>query len=356
MKARKLLALVLTVLLLLSIMAGCAQDTPTTSSPADDSSPTESNDTPAQEDTSDDTSSAESGDTLPLEGKRIGFAHLTMFDEWCVSVANAVERLGKEYGAEEVNIQVAEFDLETQVQHIENFINQQYDAIFVLTSFTDAILPYIQQAADAGIPVIAMDGTIEGPPLVSHIVWDQAYTGTLLGEKAADYIEENLNGEARIVCLDSKSLEYMAIRQQAFLEVLNERLGDKVTIVNDSDCQTREEAMNTIVSINDPYDLVYAASDSNGHGAVAGLEAKGITDVPVFACGGFGEELYDAITNPDSPFYSVINIPGENIVSSAYDMLLKYFAGDTDIPERVDCDVLYVCKDSPAEDLETLKP
>ena len=267
-----------------------------------------------------------------------------------------LEQIGKEYGADEVNIQVAEFDLETQVKQIENFINQEYDAIFILTSFTDAILPYVQQATDAGIPVIAMDGTLEGPPLVSHIVWDQAYTGKVLAEKAGDYIENELNGEARIVCLDSKSLEYMAVRQKAFLETLDERFGDKITIVNDSDCQTREEAMNTIVSISDSYDLVYAASDSNAHGAVAGMQSKGITGVPIYACGGFGEELYKAITDPDSPFFAVINIPGESIVSSAYEMLLKYLNGDTDIPEHVNCEVLYVDKNSPEDVLATLKP
>lgn len=233
---------------------------------------------------------------------------------------------------------------------------EEYDAIFILTSFTDAILPYVQQATDAGIPVIAMDGTLEGPPLVSHIVWDQAYTGKVLAEKAGDYIENELNGEARIVCLDSKSLEYMAVRQKAFLETLDERFGDKITIVNDSDCQTREEAMNTIVSISDSYDLVYAASDSNAHGAVAGMQSKGITGVPIYACGGFGEELYKAITDPDSPFFAVINIPGESIVSSAYEMLLKYLNGDTDIPEHVNCEVLYVDKNSPEDVLATLKP
>lgn len=294
---------------------------------------------------------------LPLEGKKIGFAHLTLMDEWCVSVADAVEELGKEYGADTVNIQVAEFDLETQVKQIENFINQQYDVIFVLTSFTDAILPVIQEAADAGIPVVAMDGTLEGKPLVSHIVWDQAYTGTLLGENCAEYVKENLGGKCNVVCLDSKSLEYMHSRQVAFLEALTGALGEEnVKIVNDADCQTREEAMNTIVSINEDYDIVYAASDSNGHGAVAGMESKGITGIPVFACGGYGEELYNAISKEDSSFYAVINVPGANIVKSAYEMLLKYLDGDTDIPERVNCDVLYVSKDSTVEDINTLKP
>ena len=330
MKMKKLIAILLAVLMLVTIMSGCGAK--------------------KEEEVVKDPNK-------PLAGMRIGFAHLTLMDEWCVSVGDSMEAIGKELGAEEVNIQVAEFDLETQVQHLENFINQQYDAIFILTGFTDAIVPYIQQAADAGIPVVAMDGTIEGPPLVSHIVWDQAYTGTLLGENAADYVEANLGGKVNLVCLDSKSLEHMAVRQVAFLEALTARLGaENVNIVSDADCPTREDAMNTIISINEPYDMVYAASDSNGHGAVAGMESKGITGVPVFACGGYGEELYNAVSNPDSAFYATINIPGRNIVQSAYDMLLKYLNGDQDIPARVNCDVLYVSKDSEEADINTLKP
>lgn len=292
----------------------------------------------------------------PLEGMKIGFAHLTLMDEWCVSVANAVEEMGKELGAAEVNVQVAEFDLETQIKQIENFVNQKYDVIFILTGFTDAILPAVQKAADAGIPVIAMDGTLEGEPLVSHIVWDQAATGTMLAENAAAYAKENLGGKVRLVCLDSKTLEYMAARQVAFLEKLKEELGEEnVTIVNDSDCQDREAAANVINSIVEPYDMVYAASDSNAHGAIVGLESKGLK-VPVFACGGYGEELYNAISDPDSCFQGVINVPGSSIVESAYEQLLKYLNGDTDIPERVNCEVFYVGKDSDPELIETLKP
>jgi ribose transport system substrate-binding protein len=295
-------------------------------------------------------------ETLPLEGKRIGFAHLTLMDEWCVSVADAMEEIGKQYGASEVNVQVAEFELEKQVKDVENFINQQYDAIFILTGFTDAIIPTIQQATDAGIPVIAMDGTIEGKPLVSHIVWDQAYTGIVLGEAVAEYISTNLNGEARIVCLDSKTLEHMAVRQVGFLNVLKERFGDKVQVINDSDCQTRESAMNVITSISEPFDLVYAASDSNAYGAIAGLQQKNLTNIPVFACGGYGQELFNALTEEDGQFQGVINVPGSSIVQAAYDQLLKYFAGDTNIPERVNCDFFYISRDDSPEKIATTKP
>ena len=334
MKKRKLIAFLMVALLLMSLTTACAKQEATESKGA-----------------------AEAVDPeKPLAEKKIGFAHLTLMDEWCVSVANAMEEKGKELGAKEVNIQVAEFDLETQTQPIENFINQKYDVIFLLTSFTDAILPAVQKAADAGIPVVAMDGTLEGKPLVSHIVWDQAATGTMLAENAAKYAKENLDGKVNLVCLDSKTLEYMAARQVAFLEKLRAELGEEnVVIVNDSDCQDRESAANVINSIVEPYNMVYAASDSNAHGAIVGLESKGLK-VPVFACGGYGEELYNAISNPDSCFQGVINVPGSSIVESAYEQLLKYLAGDTNIPERVNCEVFYVGKDSSPELIETLKP
>lgn len=293
----------------------------------------------------------------PLAGKKIGFAHLTLMDEWCVSVGQSIEDLGKGYGATDVNVQVAEFDLEKQVKDMENFINQKYDAIFILTGFTDAIIPTIQQAKDAGIPVVAMDGTIEGDPLVSHIVWDQAYTGTVLGDAVADYVEKNLGGKCRIVCLDSKTLEHMACRQVAFLAQLKTRLGEEnVTIVNDSDCQTREAAMNAITTINEEYDLVYAASDSNAYGAIAGLQQKGLTSIPVFACGGYGKELYDEFTNPTGQLEGCIVIPGSSIAQSAYDQMLAYFEGKKDIPDHVDCEFYYISRHDDADKLALTKP
>lgn len=352
MKLTKMMSLLLVLVMAFVAVCGCAQ-TPVEAAPVEEAAKVEEA-APAAE-TAEATTAPEE-EVLPLKGKKIGFAHLTLMDEWCVSVGDAMEEIGKKLGADEVNVQVAEFDLEKQVKDVENFINQQYDAIFILTGFTDAIIPTIQKAKDAGIPVIAMDGTIEGDPLVSHIVWDQALTGTVLGEAVGDYIDANLGGQARIVCLDSKTLEHMAVRQVNFLKVLNERFGDKITIVNDSDCQTREAAMNVITSISEPYDLVYAASDSNAYGAIAGLQQKGLTSIPVFACGGYGQELFDALTAENGQLQGVINVPGSSIVTSAYEQLVKYFNGDTDIEDHVNCEFLYVSRDDSPEMIATTKP
>ena len=330
------MAILVVILMVGAILFGCA--------PAETSAPSNT------------TTESKGSEDLPLAGMKLGFAHLTLLDEWCVSLGDAFKEIGTSLGASEVNMQVAEFDLETQIEHVENFIDQYYDAIFIVTGFTDAIVPTIQQAKDAGIPVIAMDGTIEGDPLVSHIVWDQAETGRVLGEEVGDYIEENLNGEARIVCLDSKTLEHMAIRQVNFLKVLNDRFGDKITVVNDSDAQTREAAANVVASISEPYDLIYAASDSNAHGAIGGLSQMGRTDIPVFACGGFGQELYDALVKPDGQFQGVINVPGSAVVQAAYDQLVKYVKGDTDIPDRVYSDFFYISRDDSEEEIATCKP
>jgi ABC-type sugar transport system substrate-binding protein len=298
------------------------------------------------------TQGTESKGDLPLSGMKVGFAHITMFDEWCVGVAKAVEEQALALGAAEVNVQDANFVHEDQVKHMENFINQEYDIILLIPCDAEGIKPYVQRARDAGIPVVAMDGALEGPPLVSHVVWDQALTGKVLGEHVADYIDKNLGGEARIVCLDSKTLEWMAIRQVEFLKVLNERFGDKITIVNDSDCQTRESATNVITSINEPYDLVYAASDSNAFGAIAGLEAKGLTDIPVFSCGGFGQETYDALIKEGGQYQGVICVPAGSIVKTAYEQIIKYLNGEKDIPDIVNCEFLYVSRNSSKEDIE----
>jgi hypothetical protein len=132
MKIKTIIA-VLLVLLMASVTAfGCA-------APAEETEPSaaeEAAQAPAEETASEEAAAdeEEAETDLPLKGKKIGFAHLTLMDEWCVSVADAMEKIGYELGAEEVNVQVAEFDLETQVKDIENFINQQYDAIFILLS------------------------------------------------------------------------------------------------------------------------------------------------------------------------------------------------------------------------------
>ena len=84
MKKKNLLAILCALLLVIGIFTGCAAQTTTASPETEDAAKTE--DVTKTENTVE-TEASTADSSKPLAGKKIGFAHLTLFDEWCVSVA-----------------------------------------------------------------------------------------------------------------------------------------------------------------------------------------------------------------------------------------------------------------------------
>jgi len=79
-------------------------------------------------------------------------------------------------------------------QVVENLVNRGVDAIAVSVSSADAMTPIIQQAADAGIPVITWDSDCPGSPRL-------IYYGTPdfeLGELVAGELAEAMGGEGTV--------------------------------------------------------------------------------------------------------------------------------------------------------------
>jgi len=70
---------------------------------------------------------------------------------------------------------------EQQLADVENLINQGADAIIILAQDGTAILPAVQQATDAGVPVIAYDRLIEDPDAL-YITFDNVGVGRIMAE------------------------------------------------------------------------------------------------------------------------------------------------------------------------------
>jgi D-xylose transport system substrate-binding protein len=70
---------------------------------------------------------------------------------------------------------------EKQVTDIENLISQGANALIILAQDQDAILPAVQKAKDAGIPVIAYDRLFETPDAF-YLTFDNKGVGTIMAK------------------------------------------------------------------------------------------------------------------------------------------------------------------------------
>lgn len=262
---------------------------------------------------------------------KIGVAHITMYDEWCKAVYDEFMAQCAERGWE-VNVQDGNLNAETQQKQVEDFINQGYDVICVDPVNSDGIIPTLELAGEAGIPVFAFDSGTAYDKLITHVAWDHAETGDLTAEWVANYANENLGGKVRVGVLAMLNAVHTQVRSEHFVAKLEELLGAENIewVFNQDFGETRESGANIVTNnIMKPIDVIWGAVDNAAFGAASALELAGKEgQTIVVSAGGWGSEPFNAI-NDGNPFYKMcIGVSAANIVGLTLDSIERYFAGE----------------------------
>lgn len=100
-------------------------------------------------------------------GGIVGVAMPTQQSERWIADGDNVKSQLEELGYD-VDLQFANDDIPTQVSQIENMISSGAEALIIASIDGTTLTDVLQQAADAGIPVIAYDRLINGSPNVDY--------------------------------------------------------------------------------------------------------------------------------------------------------------------------------------------
>ncbi|WP_343247316.1 sugar ABC transporter substrate-binding protein [Diplocloster hominis] len=363
MKMKKCLGLLLTAVMVTGMLAGCGDQTQDTGSPApaapeaeESAAPAKAPDASPAKDAADQDAAADTD--MPLKGKRIAVAHISMYDEWCTGVYDELMAQKDKYGIAEVNVQDANFSIETQQKNVEDFISQGYDAILIDVADSEAIKSTLDKAYDAGIPVVAFDSGTDWEHLISHIAWDHAETGRLTAKWVADYAKANLGGKVKMGLLTFTTLPHTKVRGEAFVEELEKELGKEnieYVFTQDFD-QTREGASNIVTNnIAKPMDVIWAPVDNGAFGAKVALENGGVEGTIVVSAGGWGTETFTTINNKDPYYKAAVAVPPEGIVSYCYNTLADYFNGAADIEKTQNIELKIVDETNIADYMKYVK-
>jgi len=167
-----------------------------------------------------------------------------------------------------------------QISQMEDRIAQGDDAICVAVQDTKAMIPAIEQANEAGIPVIGVDKGAEGGKLESLIMTDNvvaAYDG-------GKWVAEQIGGKGKVLVLEGMPGGQTATdRKTGALNALAE-YPDIEVISLPADWQTAKAQAVTEDTLTANPDLagIFCSNDMMAIGAVTALAAAGL-DIPV--CG-----------------------------------------------------------------------
>lgn len=195
------------------------------------------------------------------------------------NIKKVVEDAGATYISADANL-----SNEQQATDVDLLISQGADVLILLAQDTTAILPTLQKAKDAGVPVIAYDRLIEDPSIL-YITFDNVKVGE---EEAKAILEKVPTGNYVLIKGDPGDPNASTFLPQGWD---NAGLADKVasgdiTIIGPAEgtytdawatetAQANMEAIiDSAVAANTPIDAILAENDSTALGVVAALTAK----------------------------------------------------------------------------------
>jgi len=222
--------------------------------------------------------------TTQEEQLKFAFSVAILDNPYFIEVANGFKDRCEELGIEAI-INDGEYDAEKQYSQMENYITLGVDAICVAPVDTKSLEEIVERAKDAGIVVIGEAQGIENAD-ANVIVNDYEY-GTTIGSTAAKWINEKLDGIAKVILLTLDHVEAVILRGDGMRDVINEECPDSEIIAREA-AQTTEEAMDDAIALlqaNPDVKVISCVNDQLALGANQAVVNLGL-EGPDFFVGG----------------------------------------------------------------------
>lgn len=214
-----------------------------------------------------------------VEAVKIGVIQITLEHEYQVMLNRGFLDKAEEMGAE-ATVQVNDMNPEKCVSVAEDLIGAGVDAIICAPADPASWKAVLELCKDAGIPLLN-DGspqTVE-EGMVPFIGTDSFGGGKYAGEFAADWINENLGGSAKVVGLTLPTFTDCVARNEGFNEALYKNVDGEITLIEQNGSGLREkglEAMENILQGNPDVDVLFGCNDDSALGGMSAMQAAGL--------------------------------------------------------------------------------
>ena len=176
-------------------------------------------------------------------------------------------------------------DPAAQNNAIETYIQQKVDGLIVVAIDTNGIMPAVIQAANAGIPVVAVDAILPNGPHIAQVGVNNYGAGVMIANAFLDYVSKEMSGKANIGIVGALNSTIQNVRQKGFTDTLSKNSNVNIVGVVDGR-NVSEQAMaaaENLFTANPSMNAVYATGEPALIGAIAATEAQGLEgDIKIF--------------------------------------------------------------------------
>jgi ribose transport system substrate-binding protein len=202
---------------------------------------------------------------------KIGVTVSNSTNPFFVKESQSAEAEGKKLGAEVLS-SVADEDVQTQSNQIDQFITSQVDFIVIDPVDSDGVGPAVKRAVDAGIPVIGIDSVTKNA--TTSITTDNVQAGKVSCESLA----KQLDGEGQIAILDGTPISAVSDRVDGCKETLKSYPDIEIVAEQRGD-NSRDKALpvaTDILTANPDIDGIFAINDPTAAGVELAAKQKGM--------------------------------------------------------------------------------
>ncbi len=211
---------------------------------------------------------------------RIAFVMKTANNPFFIEMQKGAEEAAKKLGVNLI-VQAAEreVDVEKQMQIVENLIQTKVAALCVTPSGSREIVPAIDKANRAGIPVLIVDTRVDAKALseskgkIATFIGSDNYEG---GKLAGEFIVKRLGGKGKVAVLEGiPGHETGDSRLRGFREAIKATPGIEIVASQTANWE-RDQGFNVFQNILQSHpevQAVFACSDLMALGAVEAIAA-----------------------------------------------------------------------------------
>lgn len=264
---KKLLAVILTLTLVLTVVAGCAPAAPESSAPAPDAS-APATDAPATD--------APATDAPAGEMLEVVLITMDSMDEHWLSVQEGANAKAAELG--NINLTftapAGKTDPNEQVRMVEDAINRKVDAIMLAPLDKAALTPVVEKAKTAGIPVIIIDSTVDTENYDAFFSTDNVAAAKL----AADTLAAEIGGKGKIAIINAQAGSGTAMmRENGFKDQIKEKYPEIEIVATQYSEGDKAKALNMatdIMTANPELAGFYACNEGSTVGVAQAIDQK----------------------------------------------------------------------------------
>lgn len=161
-----------------------------------------------------------------------------------------------------------------QMAAMENFVAQKVDGILISPLTSDSLVPAIEDAVKAGIPVATVDRKANTDKVLIHVGADNVEGG----RAAARFIIEKLGNKGTVIELEGTPGASAAVDRKAGFDEIMKTSKVKILASQSADFgrSKGQSVMENLIQVYPKFDAVFGANDEMIIGAIEAMAAAGI--------------------------------------------------------------------------------